>query len=199
MRRSPVITALFPDVRGRILAATLTQPGKSWYLSELSTFLGTRPSSLQREIDALSKAGILEQWQDGRRVYLRPDVHSPVFSDLKGLFEKTTGLIPLLQQELEPYDEQLQLAFVYGSLGRSEEVSNSDVDLMVVGQIGLADLIPALRNAEQVLGRPVNATVFSTQEFKRKARSGDHFLASVLRGAKQFVKGGESELETIAG
>ena len=123
----------------------------------------------------------------------------PFSPTLKAYSRKTTGLIPLLQRELEPYDGQLQLAFVYGSLARSEEVSNSDIDLMVVGQVGLADLIPALRNAEQVLGRPVNATVFSTQEFRRKTRSGDHFLASVLRGAKQFVKGGESELETIAG
>jgi hypothetical protein len=49
-------------------------------------------------VDALSKAGILERWQDGLRVYLKPDTHSPVFLDLKGLFDKTAGLISVLQQ-----------------------------------------------------------------------------------------------------
>jgi ABC-type antimicrobial peptide transport system permease subunit len=49
-------------------------------------------------VDALRKAGILEQWRDGRRVYLKPDTHSPVFLDLKGLFDTTAGLIPVLQQ-----------------------------------------------------------------------------------------------------
>jgi predicted nucleotidyltransferase len=199
MRKLPIIDALFPDVRGRILAATLTRPDKQWYLSELSTFLHTQPSSLQREVDALSKAGILEQWRDGRRVYLKPDIQSPVFPDLKSLFDKTTGLIPVLQQALESFGEKLQLAFLYGSIARSQEESESDVDLLVVGQIGLADLIPALRIVERTLGRQVNPTVFTADEFGRRARSNDHFLSAVLKGAKQFVKGSKHELETITG
>lgn len=199
MRKSPVIDALFPDIRGRILAATFTRPEKQWYLSELSTFLHTRPSSLQREVEALSKAGILEQWKDGRRVYLKPDTRSPVFPDLKSLFDKTTGLIPVLQQTLESFGEKLQLAFLYGSIARSQEESGSDIDLLVVGPIGVADLVPGLRTVEQILGRPVNSTVFSVEEFGRKARSHDHFLSAVLKGPKQFVKGSEHELEAITG
>src|ERR1039457_391658 len=117
MRRSPIIDALFPEIRGKILAATLTRPEKSWYLSELSSFLHTQPSSLQREIDALSKAGILEQWRDGRRVYLKPDVLSPAFSDLKNLFDKTAGLVPVLQHVLEELGDGIQVAFLYGSMG----------------------------------------------------------------------------------
>ncbi len=35
------------------------------------------------------------------RLYFRPDQQSPVFLDLKGLFEKTAGLIPVLAQMLE--------------------------------------------------------------------------------------------------
>jgi predicted nucleotidyltransferase len=199
MRSSTVIDALFPNVRGRILAATLGRPEKQWYLSELSTFLHTQPSSLQREVDALSNAGILEQWRDGRRVYLRPDAQSPVFSDLKSLFDKTTGLIPVLQQALESSGESIQLAFLYGSIARAEETSESDVDLLLVGKVGLAELVPAMRRAEQTLGRSINPTVFSTSEFIRKARTQDHFLSAVLQGAKQFVKGSEHDLEAATG
>ena len=198
MRKSPVVDALFPDVRGRILAAMLTQSERQWYLSELSAFLRTQPSSLQREIDALSKAGILEQWRDGRRVYLKPNIQSPVFADLKGLFDKTSGLIPVLQQILEPFENRIRLAFVYGSVARSEESSGSDIDLLTIGRIGLADLVPVMRKAEQALGRPVNPTVFSAQEFIRKAKAHDHFLSTVLTGPKQFVKGSEHELAAIA-
>lgn len=199
MRKSPVIDALFPDIRGRILAATLTRPEKQWYLSELSTFLHTQPSSLQREVDALSKAGILEQWRDGRRVYLKPDTQSPVFPDLKSLFDKTTGLVPVLQQALKSFGEKLQFAFLYGSIARSEEESESDVDLLIVGNVGLAELVPMMRKAEQALGRSINPTIFSAQEFIRKARTHDHFLSAVLKGAKQFVKGSEHDLEATTG
>lgn len=175
------------------------RPEKQWYLSELSTFLHTQPSSLQREVDALSKAGILEQWRDGRRVYLKPDTKSPIFLDLKSLFDKTTGIIPVLRQVLESYMDDIDLAFIYGSVARSEEGSASDIDLLVVGKIGLAALVPVMRKAEQILGRPVNPTIFSNPEFARKARTHDHFLSAVLRGSKQFVKGSERELEAIVG
>ena len=59
MRNSSVLTALFPQVRQGVLAATLTQPEKWWYLSELADRLGTTPSSLQRELSALVASGIL--------------------------------------------------------------------------------------------------------------------------------------------
>ena len=106
-----------------------------------------QPSSLQRELEALSKAGILEQRRDGRRVYVKTDRTSPVFADLRGLLEKTAGVIPVLRGELETLGESIYLAFVYGSIARSEETSVSDIDLMVAGKAGLSDLIPALRTA----------------------------------------------------
>jgi len=79
------------------------------------------------------------------------------------------------------------------------EVHPIDVDLLVVGSVGLAELVPVLRSAEQILGRPVNPTVFSIEELGRKARRHDHFLSTVLTGAKQFVKGSKRELEAITG
>ena len=182
-----------------MLAAVFGQPDREWYLTELARTLKTQPSSLQRELEALSKAGILEQRRDGRRVYVKTDRNSPVFADLRGLLEKTAGIIPVLRGELDTLGESIYLAFVYGSIARSEETSVSDIDLMVVGKAGLSDLIPALRNSERILGRPVNPSVYSSEDFQERARSGDHFLTTVLKGAKHFVKGGEDELERIAG
>jgi hypothetical protein len=73
----------------------------------------------------------------------------------------------------------------------------SDVDLMVIGKAGLADLSPALRKAEQRLGREVNATAYSPEEFREKVKSRDHFLTTILRGRKHFVRGGQSDLDEI--
>jgi predicted nucleotidyltransferase len=177
----------------------LLRPEKIWYLTELAVFLHTQPSSLQREVGVLSRAGILKQWRDGRRVYLKPDTNSPVFPNLKGLFEKTMGIVPLLQQELKSFGDRIPLAFVFGSIARSEEGSESDIDLMVVGSVGLSELVPMLRRTERTLGRPLNPTVFSSREFARKARDEDHFLSTVLLDAKLFIKGSEHELEVMAG
>lgn len=65
MRKPAMLVALFPTLRGDVLAATFSQPEKWWYLSELAQFLGTSPSGLQRELKALVDGGILETRRDG--------------------------------------------------------------------------------------------------------------------------------------
>src|SRR5713226_8292354 len=121
MRKTRTLATLFPTLRGELLAATLTRPDKWWYLSELAEFLRTTPSSLQRELKALVAGGILRRRRDGTRTYFKAETRSPLFPELRGLLEKTAGLLPTLQQALEPFQARIDCAFVYGSLARSQE------------------------------------------------------------------------------
>ena len=93
MRKSLVLDALFPAIRQQILAATLLEAEKWWYLSELASHLGTSPSSLQRELGALTRSELLEHRLDGRRTYYKANTASPVFGELHKLFGKTAGII----------------------------------------------------------------------------------------------------------
>jgi len=95
---------------------------------------------------------------------------------------------------LTPFKKSIKTAFVYGSIARSEELSESDVDLMIVGTVSLADLSPAIQKAEERLARQVNPTVFSQEEFARKVKQGHHFLKTVLGNDKLFILGSENEL-----
>src|SRR5258708_2003552 len=94
MRKNPALDALFPKTRQGVLSAVLAQPDKWWFLSELAAFLGTRPSSLQREVVKLLDAGILEQRREGVRSFFRAQRESPIYLDLQGIFSKTSGMIP---------------------------------------------------------------------------------------------------------
>ena len=88
---------------------------------------------------------------------------------------------------------------MYGSIARHEERATSDVDLMVIGTVGLGDFAPSLRKAEKQLGREVNVMNYSIEEFLEKAAERDHFLTTVLKGSLQFVKGERRDLDAIAG
>lgn len=198
MRNVAALDALFPGVRQGVLAATLTRPDKWWYLSELADFLHTRPSSLQRELSALVQSGILERRRDGRRTYFKAETRSPIFRDLRSIFGKTAGLIPTLRIALRHFDGKVTCAFVYGSVAEREERATSDVDLMVIGNVRLAELAPFLRKAEKRLGREINVTNYSVDEFRKKVARGDHFLTAVLKGNLQFVKGEQHDLKAIA-
>ena len=198
MRHASVLDALFPSVRGGVLSALMLQPERWWYMSELAGHLETSPSSLQRELESLVHAGLLLRRQDGRRAYFKANGESPVASDLRGLMEKTAGLVPALTAALKPFGDRVELALLYGSLARGEERAQSDVDLMIVGTLTQMDLLPALRKLETRFRREVNATIFSPQEFRRKAAGKDHFLHSVLKGKIVLLKGSLDELDEIS-
>ena len=198
MRKSSILDALFPAVRQEILTATLLSPERSWYLSELAAHLGTSPSSLQRELETLANSGILVRTQDGRRTYYRAQTASPVFNELRDLLAKTAGIIPILNSELTQLDRKITWAAIYGSIARGEEQAQSDIDLLVVGPVGMTELLPALRRVEQQFGREVNVTRYSESEFLAKRHGRDHFLNSVLKGKLITIVGSSNELEKTA-
>jgi uncharacterized protein len=198
-KNAPALDNLFPSVRQGVLAATLGQPKKWWYVSELANFLHTRPSSLQRELSSLEQSGILQQRKDGRRTYFKAETRSPIFRELRSIFAKTVGLVPSLRVALAPFADKIACAFVFRSVARREEHATSDVDLMVIGTVGLGDLAPSLRKTEKRLGREVNVTNYSVSEFRNKIAQGDHFLTTVLKGSLQFVKGEQRDLDAAAG
>jgi predicted nucleotidyltransferase len=199
MRKSSILATLFPRTRQRLLAAMFGQPGKWWYLSELAQYLRTRPSSLQRELRAMAASGILQKRREGTRTYFKAETGSPIFPELHGLIEKTAGLIPTLQGAVETFHDQIDCAFVYGSVARGEEHALSDVDLIVVGRVGLAELAPAIRKAEARLGRDVNVISYSVGEFCERVAARDHFVVTVLNAPKQFIKGDQRDLDNVTG
>jgi len=199
MRKTAALKALFPTVRGDVLAATLTQPANWWFLSELAQSIGTTPSSLQRELKVLVDGGILEQRREGTRSYFKAETRSPLFPELRGLIEKTVGLLPTLSHALKPFAGRIDCAFAYGSVARSSEHALSDVDVLVVGAVGLAELAPMIRTVEERLGREINITSYSANEFRKKAAAKDHFVSAVLAGPKEFLKGNQRDLEEAIG
>ena len=198
MRRSPILSALFPAVRQEILAATLLSPERVWYLSELAAHLHTSPSSLQRELEALAKSGVLRRRQEGRRTYYKAETDSPVFVELQGLFAKTAGVLPLLKTELGRFRSKIKWAAIYGSIAKGEEHAQSDIDLLIVGAISITELLPSLRRIEKQFGREVNVTRYSEEEFRTKQHSRDHFLTSLRKTTLITIVGSQNELEKAA-
>jgi predicted nucleotidyltransferase len=198
MRKIGTLNALLPKTRQGILAATLIRPEKAWYASELAHRLGIPASSLQRELHDLSEAGILKTHRQGRMVYYQANRDSPVFPDLHGLLLKTAGLVDVLAQALKPVAAKIATAFVYGSIAAGSEESDSDIDLMIVGQVSPQDLALPLRRARESLGREINPTVYTSAEFDRKRTANNPFLKRVLDKPMLVVLGNKDELGKVA-
>ena len=194
MSELSLIDVLFPKIRQGILAATLMHPERWWYMSDLARHLKVTPSSLQRELNSLFKAGILERRREGRQVYYRPDADCPILPELKGIMVKTLGLVEVLQQALKPFAKLIEYSFVFGSIARSEELGHSDIDLMIVSCLGLSEIAPEINKAEEQLGRSINPVVYTQEELAKKTQEANLFLQKVFGEEKLFVIGRQDDL-----
>jgi DNA-binding transcriptional ArsR family regulator len=197
MRKDATLAAIISPTRQAVLTTLFLRPDKAWYLSELAASLGTGPSSLQREINALVRVGILEKRVDGRRTYIKANEDSPIFPELRGLIEKTSGIVPMLREAITR-TKGLQIGFIYGSLARGEEGAGSDIDLMLIGAVSTMEISPKLRTVEKSVGRQINPTVFSLDEFSKNIAQKNHFLRTVMRNKKIMLVGTEDELKNYS-
>jgi len=195
-----VARLLFGSVRRDVLALLLGRPEDRFYVREIVRAVGGGSGAVQRELKQLGDAGLLERTVSGRQVYFAANRAAPIFAELKAIIEKTTGTAEVLRESLAPLTSagRIDVAFVYGSVAGGTQASDSDVDLLVIGDATLGDLVPLLRAAEKRLGRDVNPSVYPLPEFRAKMQHGAPFLGRVLAGKRIFVTGGEHDLERLA-
>lgn len=191
-------SVLFGQTRRAVLVLLFGHADESFYVRQIARRAGASLGAVQRELKQLHHANIIRRAVRGHQVYYQANSESPIFKEMKSLLAKTAGVHDVLREALVPLAGQIQIAFIYGSVGRSEERADSDVDLMVVGSVSFEDLVASLERAEKALAREVNPTVYPVAEFQKKVRSGHHFLSSVLKQDKIFVIGSERELSGVA-
>jgi predicted nucleotidyltransferase len=187
------LDVLMPKNRQRLLGALFGQPTRAWYAAELAKHVGVLRSGVQKDLKALTEAGLLKSHRKGHMVFFQANEDAPVFPELHGLVLKTVGLVDALRELLSPVEAEIQLAFVYGSIASAKEESNSDVDLMVIGSVERMRLSRPLQEAGLRIGREVNLSLYRPAEFRAKRKQ--HFLSAVLDKPKLFVIGTERDLD----
>jgi predicted nucleotidyltransferase len=135
--------------------------------------------------------------RDGNRVYFAANEQHPLYPEIRLLVLKTIGLADVLAEALKVAD--IQCAFVFGSVAAGAEDAGSDVDLMVIGEVGLRKVSGMLAGIGNRLGREINPHVMNSAEFSRRVSQKDHFVTSLLATPRIFVKGSEDVLKRLGG
>ncbi|HRB98359.1 MAG TPA: nucleotidyltransferase domain-containing protein [Nitrosomonas sp.] len=185
---------LFSDYRRRVLGLLLLHPDTAYHVRELARLTGTSAGTLHKELTKLTAGGVLRRQEVGNQVRYSADRDCPVFEELASILRKTSGLVDVLVEALSSVEKDIALAFVFGSVARGDQQSNSDVDVMLVGNLGFADAVSVLHPVQATLQREINPVVYSLEEFHRRAASHDSFIQEVLSQPKLFVVGDENEL-----
>jgi len=164
---------------------------KEYYLREIAKCSGLAIGTIQQEALKLENLGLIHKRRDGNRTYFSANKNHPIYQDIHRLVLKTTGLRDVLKLYLS--DDLINFAFVFGSIATGTEKPDSDIDLFVVGDIGLRGLSKYLTEPGQMIGREINSYTISKKELIDKIIQHDHFLSTVISSQKLFIKGDENE------
>ena len=187
--------ALFSKVQQRVLGLLFINADRSFYTNEIVRFVGCGIGAVQRELEKLAQSELVTIKKIGNQKHYQANPDTPIFAELRGIMLKTVGLADILRLALLPLSDKIQTAFIYGSIAKGNDTAKSDIDVLIVGtELAYADVYEALSAHETDLGRPVNPSIYSTQELQRKLAEENAFVSRVLEQPKIFLIGSENDL-----
>src|SRR4051812_5605472 len=176
--------ALFSRTQQRVLGLLFGHPDRSFFATEIFERTGGGRGTVQRELARLVSSGLVLMTRVGNQTHYRANDASPIFSELRSIIVKTSGIAEPIREALAPLAAKIDLALVYGSVARGEAHAGSDVDLLVVASdVTLEQLFSRLARAERAVGRKINPTLLTPDEFRRRRHNGNSFLKKILSDA----------------
>jgi predicted nucleotidyltransferase len=148
---------------------------------------------VQVELKKLLAVQLVTARRNSNRLYYRANQEHPLYPDIRSIVLKTSGLGDYLKELFSNRDD-IGTAFIFGSMASGKNTAASDIDLIVIGTIGLRALSTVLIDFRIRVGREVNPHVFTHDEFMQRRNNGEHFITNVMASSKMFVKGTENDL-----
>jgi predicted nucleotidyltransferase len=181
--RTSLADALFTGTQQKVLRLIYGQPHRSFFANELIELTGSGSGAVQRELARLVESGLVTSRQIGRQRHYQANPSAPIYAELHSIVTKTVGAADPIRRALEPLQDRISVARIFGSVAKGEDSAASDIDVLVVGDnLMLEDLYSALQPVEQRLARKVNPTLLTSSEFARRRKTAGSFVSKVLAG-----------------
>lgn len=191
--------ALFTKTQQKVLGLLYGQTEKSFYLNEIVKLADMGKGTVRRELDKLSASGLLTVRKQGNQMHYQANSDNPIFHELQGVVKKTFGVVGNIESALQDILPDVTYAFIYGSVAKGSEHAGSDIDLMVIAEdLSYTLLMETLADAEQQLGRPINPTIYSPNEFQKRIKNNQNFITRVLSQDILWIKGEEQFKQNFA-
>lgn len=180
-------------VRVKLVTIFLSHPGEIFYVRQLTRMIGEEINAVRRELARMEEKGMVRKEPRANRLYYEFRRDYPFYADLLSLVVKTTGLGKAIIKNKNKIGK-IKFAMLSGKFARRRPRKQSDVDLLIVGEVVLAQLAAIIREFEGKLKREINYTVMSKEEFEFRKKRRDPFITSILLGSRIMLIGDEEEM-----
>jgi len=173
---------------GEILKLFFKDPEKEYYFREIAKNLNKEPSHYQKYLDNLVEDKVLLDERRGNMRFFKLNKEHSLYEEIKSIVSKTIGLENELKELVDKLDN-VECAFIFGSTAKGTENSNSDVDLMLIGDINQDTLTTAISSIEGKIAREINYHIYDNQEIVRKIKEKDGFISNIFLSPIIKLKG----------
>lgn len=171
--------------RVKLLQLFLANPGRSFYVRELTRKIDEQINSVRRELSNLLGIGIIKSDSVNNKLYYEVNQGYKHFTALQSIFS-----VEVPQQDVSPASQgdllkRLQAVGAFDVIIASGSLVGQqvgEVDLLLIGSSNKQKLEKLIKTVELEEGNPVRYTVIPESEFKYRLDIKDRFLSTVLNG-----------------
>jgi predicted nucleotidyltransferase len=184
-------------VRVKLLKIFLTDPAKIYYVRELVRATGEEINAVRRELDRMGSNGMVKKENRGNRLYYGFNTKYLYYFELLQLVTKSTGLGKEIIRQRNKIGN-IKFALMSGKFARHRAHEQNDVDLLIVGEVVIPQLADVVSKFEKELGREINYSVMTKDEFEFRKRRRDPFITQILMGSRIMLLGDEEEMVNVS-
>lgn len=170
--------------RVKLLRLFLSNPGKSYFVRELTRKIGERINSVRRELEHLSSIGLLLCEDKDQKKYYRANEEHLLYPELKGLILKSQLS---LEHDLAKHLKSIGRIYLLILSGIFTGVLEAKTDILIVGTVNRRSLTRLINQFRKNFDHPLRFTVMTRKEYEYRNSLTDRFLFTILEKKKIVV------------
>lgn len=195
-----MIDALFGSkTRVKLLHLFLNNPGKSFYVREITRLIDEQINSVRRELSNMLEVGIIKNDTADNKLYYEVNQRYEYYVPLRSIFADTiqpqseAGTPSTLdwQGKLDELGN-IKLAILSGIFVAG---SASSVDILLVGNPAPAKLKAFIKVLEKKEGRELNYSMMKYDEFYYRLSIRDRFITEILASKHLVLRDSEQIIQ----
>lgn len=175
-----------------VLGVFVREPQRSIHQREIARRAGVGLRSAQLVLERLESLGLVVSERDGNRRNYRAN-RTERFEALRALLGREFGLAGAIARALGTLGDRVSWAFIFGSAAEGRDTVDSDIDLLVVGDVSLRELAGPIADAQRELAREIDLVLYAPKDLREERAAGNHFVTAVLAGPRVDVIGGPDD------
>ena len=191
-----MIDALFGSkTRVKLLNLFFNNPGKSFYVREITRIVDEQVNSVRRELSNMQNVGVVKSMTKERKLYYGVNQRYKYYIPLRAIFanveidsssiseDTSIDLVDLWRGKMKDIRKYIKIFVISGVLVDG----SSSTDMLLVGDNTTGKISKWAASIEKQEGRDLNYSILSLEEFYYRLSVRDKFLSGIIEQKNRVI------------